>query len=329
VPTALIIGHKGQDGTYLAQLLGEKGYSITGVARGSVERDGNGGCSGHPVDVTNGAAMRRLVAEVHPDEIYYLAAFHHSSEDLRIDDHELISTSLAVNTLGLSNVLGAVVSDSPASRVFYAGSSRMFGDPTTPFQNEETPLRPNCAYGISKTAGMEICHYYRRLRNVFAASGILYNHESPLRSPRFISRKIVRAAVSIARGSTDKLVVGNLNAKVDWGYAPDYTRAMWQILQLDHPSDFVIGTGILHSVRDFVQAAFGALGLDWKEHVLENSAFLNRESPKSTPCADSSKLRTLVGWKPEVDFQQMIRIMIDAEKESTVARSASPKPWEH
>jgi GDPmannose 4,6-dehydratase len=316
VPTALIIGHRGQDGTYLSQFLRQKGYSITGVARGFVERDGAGVGSGHPVDVTNAADMRQLVAEVRPDEIYYLAAFHHSSEDLRIDDHELISTSLAVNTLGLNNVLGAVVSDSPASRVFYAGSSRMFGDPTTQSQNEETPLRPNCAYGISKTAGMGICHYYQRLRKVFATTGILYNHESPLRSPKFISRKIVRAAVSIARGSTEKLIVGNLNAKVDWGYAPDYTRAMWQILQLDHPSDFVIGTGILHSVRDFVQAAFGALGLDWKDYVLENSAFLNRESPKGALCADSSKLRTLCAWQPEVNFQQMVRIMIHAEKES-------------
>jgi GDPmannose 4,6-dehydratase len=314
VPTALLIGHKGQDGTYLSQLLRENGYSIVGVARRSVETDLVG--LGHPLDITNRVDMRRLVAVTRPDEIYYLAAFHHSSEDPPIDDHELISTSLAVNTLGLNNVLDAVVSESPASRVFYAGSSRMFGDPPTLLQNEETPFRPICAYGISKTAGMGICSHYRELRDVFVATGILYNHESPLRPPRFISRKIVRAAVNISRGSTKKLIVGHLDSKVDWGYAGDYTQAMWRILQLDQPSDFVIGTGILHSVRDFVQAAFGELELDWNEHVLEDPAFLNRRSPKGTLCADSSKLRKLGAWRPEVDFQQMVRIMIDAEKES-------------
>jgi GDPmannose 4,6-dehydratase len=315
VPTALIIGHKGQDGTCLSQLLREKGYSVIGLARGSVEGAATAVGRGHPFDVTNHSDMLRLVAEVRPDEIYYLAAFHHSSEDPRIEDHELISRSLAVNTLGLNNILGALVSENLESRVFYAGSSRVFGQPTTLSQNEETPFRPICAYGISKTAGIGICKHYRAGRRVFAATGILYNHESPLRSPKFISRKIVRSAVSIARGSTEKLTVGNLNAKVDWGYAPDYTRAMWLILQLEQPSDFVIGTGILHSVRDLVQTAFGELGLDWKEHVRENGAVVNPESPNAL-CADNSRLRTLAGWQPTVGFRQMIRIMIEAEKES-------------
>jgi GDPmannose 4,6-dehydratase len=302
MPEALLIGCKGQDGSYLSQLLSENGYSVTGIGRS--------------FDVTNTTEVRRLVAHTQPAEIYYLAAFHHSSEDPPVDDNELIATSLAVNTIGLNAVLGAVVSESPASRLFYAGSSRMFGDPATSIQNEDTPYRPACAYGISKTAGAEICSYYRRARHVFATTGILYNHESPLRPPKFISRKIVRAAVSIARGSRQKLVVGNLDSRVDWGYAPDYTRAMWRILQLEQPSDFVIGTGILHSVRDFLQIAFAELKLDWQEHVTQNASSLTLKSPNATLCADSSKLRARTGWRPEVDFHQMVRLMLAAEQHS-------------
>ena len=315
MPTALIIGHKGQDGTYLSQLLRDKGYSVTGAGRRCVESDLPGIHKG-PADVTNDKDMRRLLAETRPDEVYYLAAFHHSSEDARIGDQELIYRSVAVNTLGVSNVLEAVVSEKLASRLFYAGSSRMFGSPATVLQNEDTPFRPTCAYGISKTAGAGICSYYRELRGVFTATGILYNHESPLRPPNFISRKIVRAAVAIARGAADKLIVGDLNSEVDWGYAPDYSRAMWQILQMDQPSDFVIGTGKLHSVRDFVEAAFSGLGMDWREHVRENPSFLNRKQPQGKLCADSSKLRALSDWRPEVDFRQMVQIMIAAEQQS-------------
>ncbi len=184
---ALVIGHKGQDGTYLSQLLRDKGYTVTGIGR--------------EADVTSATQMRRLLADTRPNEIYYLAAYHHASEDPPVNEHELISTSLAVNTNGLNNVLGAVVAESLASRVFYAGSSRMFGEPTTSPQNEDTPFRPLCAYGISKVAAMEICAYYRATRHVFACTGILYNHESPMRAAKFISRKIVRAAVQISRGS--------------------------------------------------------------------------------------------------------------------------------
>jgi GDPmannose 4,6-dehydratase len=297
---ALVIGHNGQDGTYLSQLLRDNGYNVIGIGKES--------------DVTSAAQMRHLLAGTRPDEIYYLAAYHHASEDAPVNEHELISTSLAVNTNGLNNILGAVVAESLASRVFYAGSSRMFGEPTVSPQNETTPLRPLCAYGISKVAAMEICAYYRATRNVFACAGILYNHESPRRAAKFISRKIVRAAVQIARGSKEKLTIGNLDARVDWGYAPDYVRAMWQILQLAQPADFVIGSGILHSVRDFVEAAFNCVGLNWESHVLLNPNALGRKAPQALLVADCSKLRSLTGWQPEVDFRQMVQIMVDAEK---------------
>jgi len=298
---ALVIGHSGQDGTYLSQLLREKGYSVTGIGRND------------PFDVTNPADMSQLLAEAQPDEIYYLAAFHHSSEDPPLNEHDLIATSLAVNTAGVNNVLGAIVSENLKSRLFYAGSSRMFGNPGACPQNEETPLKPACAYGLSKVAGMSACSLYRFTRNVFAVTGILYNHESPLRPAKFISRKIVRAAVNISLGSQQKLTVGNLDAKVDWGYAPDYVRAMWQMLQLAQPQDFVIGSGMLHTVRDFIEAAFSAVGLDWQSHVVEDPESLQRKAPAGTLVADSSKLRSFTGWHPQVSFRQMVEIMMKAE----------------
>lgn len=303
MPKALLIGHNGQDGVCLTRQLQAKGYTIRGVGRSD---------SG-VFDIGKFGDMRRLISAMQPDEIYYLAAFHHSSEDPPIDEHALIAKSLEVNTLALNNVLGAVAQEANGSRVFYASSSRVFGSPMAFPQNEDTPLRPACAYGISKVAGMDICAHYRTTRKVFASAGILYNHESPLRQPKFISRKIVQAAVRIAAGSQEKLVIGSLAAKVDWGYAPDYTRAIWQILKLDQPADFVIGTGVLHSVQDFVEAAFAELGLSWREHVTENPNFLARKGAPVPMLADSSKLRAATGWQPEVDFFQMVRIMIEAE----------------
>jgi GDPmannose 4,6-dehydratase len=311
LPAALIIGHKGQDGTYLYRGLSEKGYTVTGIDRAS---PGTADFKDAP-DIGSKSAMCSLLARTRPNEIYYLAAYHHSSQQQRVDHHLLISRSLKVNTLGLNNVLHAVAEESPETKVFYAGSSRIFGDPSTPVQNEDTPFRPRCAYGISKAAGAQICGYYRDTRGVFAATGILYNHESPLRPLHFISRKIVAAAVGIARGRMDKLVLGGLDDLVDWGYAPDYTEAMWRMLQLEKPVDCLIGTGILHSVRDFVDLAFQAVHLDWRDYVTVNATLLSHPSSKTALCADSSRLRSLTGWKPTLSFQQMIQTMIAAEKE--------------
>lgn len=302
MPSALIIGHKGQDGTYLQRQLLDKGYTVTGI-----DREGP--------QVGNRNAVNELVAYTRPDEIYYLAAFHHSSEQQNTDHHLLITQSLEVNTLGLNNVLDAVAQQCSGAKVFYAGSSRMFGDPDTSVQNEDTPFRPKCAYGISKTAGAQICDYYREQRGVFAVTGILYNHESPLRPLYFLSRKVVAAAVAIAKVSTGKLVVGNLESLVDWGYAPDYTDAMWRMLQLERPVNCLIGTGIMHSVRDLVDIAFQAVQLDWRDHVTVNSRLLSHQPDKKLLCADNSRLRSLTGWKPTLNFQQMIHALIAAEKE--------------
>jgi GDPmannose 4,6-dehydratase len=303
---ALIVGCNGQDGRYLSRLATEKGYEVLGLGRNTV-------------DIRQADAARRVVAEFRPDEIYFLAAFHHSSEDPALEDRELIERSVEVNTLALNNVLSGIVKESPQSRLFYAASSRVFGVPTTARQDETAPINPVCPYGISKAAGIQLCRYYRSQRGVFASVGIFYNHESPLRPSRFISRKIVSAAVRISKGSREKLIVGDLNALVDWGYAPDYVLAAWQILQLEEPDDFVIGTGVTHSVREFVEKAFLALGMDWTGHVLEDRALLNRTPPASILCADSGKLYRRTGWQPKVTFGALVEKLVEAE-----IRSADP-----
>lgn len=292
----------------------EKQYEVLGFARNRVV------CSGEwnsaPIDFRQAPEVRRVLAEFQPDEIYFLAAFHHSSEDPPIDDQELIERSFEVNTLALNNVLSGMAKESPRSRLFYAASSRVFGIPTSTPQDEITPINPVCAYGISKAAGLQLCRYYRFQRAVFASVGIFYNHESPLRPSRFISRKIVSAAVRISRGSNEKLVVGDLSALVDWGYAPDYVLAAWQILQLDEPDDFVIGAGATHSVLEFVAKAFLALGMDWTRHVIEDAALLTRTRPASILCADTGKLYRQTGWQPKVSFEAMVEKMVEAEVRS-------------
>ncbi len=315
MPTALIIGHKGQDGTYLTQLLRRKAYRIAATDRESIDSDVDELRA--PLDIGNAHKVQQLVAALRPDEIYFLAAFHHSSEDSPVGDGELISESFAVNTLALNHVLNAMVAARSASRLFYASSSRVFGEPPHDLQDESTPLNPVCAYGISKEAAMRVCRYYRQ-RGVYVSCGIFYNHESPLRPPQFISRKVVQSALRISRGSHERLVVGDLGAQVDWGYAPDYADAVWRILQLDSSDDFVIGTGRLHTVRDLVETAFRLVGLDWRSHVTERAATLRRKASATPLRANSRKLRDLTGWEPTVSFEQMIAIMMDAEKAEAI-----------
>jgi GDPmannose 4,6-dehydratase len=310
MPVALIIGHEGQDGTYLRQMLRRKGYSVVATGRHAVNSD----LKGFPValNITSSKDVHETVRRLQPDEIYFLAAFHHSSEDPAIDTAELVTQSFAINTLAFHNFLSAVAATEHRGKVFYASSSRVFGKPTQPTQNEDTPLNPTCPYGISKEAAMRLAGYYRD-RKVYVCCGILYNHESPLRKPQFISRKAVQTAVRISRGSRERLLVGDLNASVDWGYAPDYVNAIWRIMQLDRPEDFVIGSGVVHTVRDLVSAAFRCVGLHWEDHVEENPGFLTQRGVSMPLCADSRKLRERCGWAPTVTFEEMIQIMVKAE----------------
>jgi GDPmannose 4,6-dehydratase len=313
VAKALVIGCNGQDGSLVCTLLHKKGTGVFGIDRAGDEQP-QSFVRFSDLDICDPQRVNDLLAEVSPDEIYYLAAYHHSAEQ-RKPPGEVVALSLQVNTQGLNNVLAAIAeSPTPRARVFYAASSRVFGDPTEDVQDENTPMAPVCAYGISKTAGVHLCRYYRREHGVYVSTGILYNHESPLRPEHFVTRKIVRAAVRIRSGLERELVLGNLDARVDWGWAPDYVEAMHAILGLGCPDDFVIATGVLHSVREFVEIAFLAVGLDWREHVAERSGVLKGRRAAKALCGSAAKLRAATGWRPRVSFEEMVRIMVAAEE---------------
>ena len=320
MPEALIIGSAGQDGVYLTRFLHTRGYSVSGIGRhgryGEVDR-------GYPADLSDRGAVREVVEASQPDEVYFVAAFHHSSEGTRISEDELVASSFDVNTLALNHVLSALADLRPAARLLYASSSRVFGESTGLEQNEDTPLNPIEPYGISKAAGMLICRYWRRIRSLFAVSAILYNHESPLRPPSFLSQKIVQAAVKAFRGASVELVLGNLSARQDWGHAADTVRAMWLILQQPAPEDFVVATGQLHEVRDWLEAAFGAFSLDWHTFVSERPGLLSRGRPTNALRGNSMRLREATRWQPEFTFEAMVQDMVNSELTRQTANAAA------
>ncbi|NBE82944.1 GDP-mannose 4,6-dehydratase [Micromonospora rubida] len=297
MPTAIVVGADGQDGVLLSRLLRALGYRVVPVGRHGA------------IDITRPDDVAELVAELRPDEIYLLAAVQNSAQDPVADPVELAHRSYAVNTLAVVHFLEAIDQYSPASKVFYAASSHVFGMPDTPVQDETTPLRPTSVYGISKAAGLLHCRSYRA-RGVFASVGILYSHESPLRRPGFVSRKIVDAVVRIQRGEAYRLVLGGLAAEVDWGYAADYVDAMRRILSLATPDDYVVASGVRRTVGEFAATAFAAVGLDWRDHVEENAAVLTR--PSVPLVGDASRLRAATGWCPSVDFAGMVRALLRA-----------------
>nr|WHM28268.1 GDP-mannose 4,6 dehydratase [Micromonospora sp.] len=295
MPVAIVVGAEGQDGVLLSRLLRTHGYRVVPVGRHGT------------IDITRSDDVAHLVAEQRPDEIYLLAAVQNSAQDPVADPIELAHRSYAVNTLAVLHFLESIERHSPATRVFYAASSHVFGVPDTPVQDETTPLRPTSVYGISKAAGLLHCRSYRA-RGVFASVGILYSHESPLRRPGFVSRKIVDAVVRIQRGEPHRLVLGGLAAEVDWGYAADYVEAMRRILSLPTPDDYVVASGVRRTVGEFAATAFAAVGLDWRDHVEENAAVLTR--PSVPLVGDASRLRAATGWHPSLDFAGMVRALL-------------------
>ena len=305
--TALVIGAGGQDGRLLTEKLTRDGVRVAGVTRGAL-------------DLANPAAVREKVASERPDQIYYLAAHHHSSQDRTPEPAELFRASFATHVDGLVNVLDAMRLEAPHARLFYAASSHCFGSqPATPLQDDSTPLNPDNVYGITKTAGVHACRFYRAEHGVFASAGFLFNHESPYRRAEFVTTKIIRAAVAITRGSRERLVLGDLSARTDWGWAPDYVDAMTRILALGHPDDFVIATGEPHTVGEFAQLAFAGLGLDWREHVEENPSIITKR--KLGLVGDPAKLKAATGWLPTVTFEELVRKLLDA---ASAAAGATP-----
>ena len=297
---ALVIGAGGQDGRLVTEQLSAAGWRVSGLER----------ARGDEI-LPDAKATRDYVLSINPQHIYYLAGYHHSSQDKPPEPAELFRASFAAHVDDLVNVLDAMRVVAPHARLFYAASSHVFGSqPAAPVQDESTPLNPDNVYGISKAAGVHACRLYRNDHGVFASVGFLYNHESPYRRPEFVTSKIIRAAIDISRGKRDLLVLGDLSAQVDWGWAPDYVDAMTRILQLDRPEDFVIATGEPHTVGEFAQIAFAGVGLDWREHVEENPGIITKR--KLGLIGNPAKLKAATGWSPTVTFEGMIRKLLEA-----------------
>jgi GDPmannose 4,6-dehydratase len=305
---AVIVGHGGQDGRILWDQLCDRCYSIVGIGRSSLRTHKTVWTDQTTID--NVAGVRRLIEEFRPDQIYYLAAHHHSSQDTATGESDIWRASWQVHVRGFLHVLEAVRECRPTTRIFYASSSRVFGVAASSPQTEDTPLKPVCHYGFSKSTGMMLADYYRRTHGIHVSSGILYNHESPLRGRQFLSQRVAYGLAEIKAGLREQLEVGNLSAHTDWGYAPDYTLAMQSVLEHDFPDNFIIATGVTHSVFEMVETAAKYLGVDCKSAIVENATILQR-NPLPL-CGDATHLRQTTGWEPRVSFHDMVRILVEA-----------------
>ena len=321
--TALITGITGQDGYYLSQLMLGKGYRVVGLIpptrQSSVVKLGNLAekVEIYSVDLTDAVALTQAVEQLQPTEIYNLAApsFVPASWDDPLGTLDLI-TGTATRLLSATRQLGL------PTRFYQASSSEIFGDVQSAPQSEETPFRPKNPYGAAKLHAHWTMVHHRDRYGLFACSGILYNHESPRRPPQFVTRKISLAAAAIKLGLRDRLSIGNLDAKRDWGFAGDHVEAMWRMLQADQAEDYVIGTGKLHTVRDLVSAAFSCVGLDWQKYV-ETDPELVREDEHFQLVADPSKAMRNLNWKPQVSFEQLVETMVQADLKRLVASNLS------
>jgi GDPmannose 4,6-dehydratase len=311
--TALITGITGQDGSYLAELLLEKGYRVVGMQRRtSTETVGRVAHLLDQIELVQGDLLDQLslidlMQRYQPDEVYNLAAqsFVPTSWQQPVLTGEFTA-------IGVTRVLEAIRLCKPDARFYQASSSEMFGKVQAVPQNESTPFYPRSPYGISKLYGHWIAINYRESYNLFACSGILFNHESPRRGIEFVTRKISNGVARIKLGFADRLALGNLQAERDWGYAPDYVKAMWMMLQQDQPDDFVVASGRTHSVQRFCELAFDAVGLNWQDYVQVDERYL-RPAEVDLLVGDASKARAQLGWQPSVTFEQMVEIMVDAD----------------
>jgi GDPmannose 4,6-dehydratase len=316
MPHALITGFTGQDGSYLAELLLNKGYTVYGlVRRTSILSDERvrhllSDVEIVDADLLDEHSLIQAIRYTKPDEIYNLAA------------QSFVPTSFSqpvltgeYTALGVTRMLEAIRSVDQPIRFYQASSSEMFGKVQEVPQRETTPFHPRSPYGVAKVYGHWITVNYRESYNLFACSGILFNHESPRRGPEFSTRKISRAVARIKLGLQKELVLGNLEAKRDWGYAGDYVEAMWLMLQQDQPDDYVVATGETHSVKEYVELAFAHIGIeDWRPHVRQDAAFF-RPAEVDLLVGDAGKARRVLGWQPRITFPELVRLMVDADIE--------------
>jgi GDPmannose 4,6-dehydratase len=311
--TALILGIGGQDGFYLTELLFQKGYHIWGVLRPEdVSEEVIVGLKGKAEliqgSICDGPFMARVFGEVRPDEIYNLAGI--SFIPLSWEQPGLVGE---VNGSAVGRILELIRTNLPTARYFQAGSSEMFGhDPAESPQNEQTPFKPDNPYASAKVFAAHLVTNYRKRFGLFACNGILYNHESPRRAIDFVTRKITRAAAAIHQGLQKELVLGNLNAARDWSYAGDTVKAMWLMIQNGEAQDFVIGSGKLHTIQDCLDVAFSHLGIEWKDHVRTNQEYVRPLETKPL-LADPFQAREILGWQPQVDFEEFIKMMVKAD----------------
>lgn len=318
---ALIIGITGQDGSYLAELLLSKGYKVYGLRRrtssffatqridhllNDFRHDHHARLFLEYGDLADATSLVKLIYRLQPDEIYNLGAQSHVHVSFEMPEY-----TADITGLGAVRVLEAVRESGIQARIYQASSSEMFGS-TPPPQNESSPFHPRSPYGCAKVFAHHMAMTYRESFGMFVCNGILFNHESPRRGENFVTRKITRAVARIKRGLQERLFLGNLDARRDWGYAPEYVEAMWRILQQDGPGDYVIATGQSHSVQEFAAAAFEYADLDWKKYV-EIDPLYYRPSEVDELIGDASRARTLLGWQPTTDFKELVHIMVDAD----------------
>jgi GDPmannose 4,6-dehydratase len=315
--TALVTGIGGQDGSYLAELLLEQGYAVYGVVRrppaayaaalaGVLDR-----VELVEADLLDRASLARALRETQPTEVYNLAA---PSFVPRSWDEPVLTAEFAA--VGVTSLLEAVREVDSSIRVYQASSSEIFGEPRESPQSEETPLNPLTPYGVAKAYGHFIAASYRSRYGMFTSCGILYNHESPRRPVDFLPRKVARAAAAISRGVERELVLGDLDARRDWGYAKDYVRAIWLMLQHDEPADYVVATGVSHSVQELVELAFARVDLDWHEHVRSDPSLRRGAAELHDLVGDATRARRELGWEPSVSFEELVSLLVDAEVEA-------------
>ena len=318
--TALITGITGQDGSYLAELLLSKGYEVHGIKRRSssfnTERidsilpdlhERSARLFLHFGELSDSSNLMRLLLTIKPDEIYHLAAQSHVRVSFDIPEYSGDTTGL-----GTTRLLEAVRRSGVEAKFYNAASSEIFGNAPEVPQRETTPFRPRSPYACAKLYGYWSTVNYREAFGFFACNGILFNHESPRRGETFVTRKITRAIARIRAGIQDRLYLGNLEAKRDWGFAPDYVEAMWLMMQQSEPDDFVIATGETHSVREFAELAFSHAGLDWEKHVDIDPRYF-RPAEVDVLLGDSSKARKKLGWQPKMKFEELVKLMVEAD----------------
>ncbi len=315
--TALITGIDGQDGSYLSELLLKKGYRVHGIVRRvaledpehrlwrirHIQKD----ITLHSGSLESFASLFKIVHQIKPDECYHLAAQSFVSYSFE-DEFSTINT----NINGTHYILAAIKELAPRCKFYFAASSEMFGKVREIPQTENTPFHPRSPYGISKVAGFDLTRNYREGYGMFACNGILFNHESPRRGYEFVTRKITNAVAEIKYGLSKELRLGNLEAKRDWGFSGDYVEAMWLMLQQAKPDDYVIATGETHTVKEFLELAFEYAGLDWKKYVKVDKRFY-RPAEVNLLLGDSTKARKILGWKPKVRFEKLVRMMVEAD----------------